>query len=85
MLRLARDVMAAGGIAPAVYNAANEVAVAAFLAGRLPYLAIPRLVEYTLAAITNFEPDDLAAVIALDREARRIASDHLTAAALQLP
>jgi 1-deoxy-D-xylulose-5-phosphate reductoisomerase len=84
MLRLARAVMAAGGASPAVYNAANEVAVAAFLAGRLPYLAIPRLVEHTLAAITNFEPDDLAAVLALDREARRIASDHLTAASLQL-
>jgi 1-deoxy-D-xylulose-5-phosphate reductoisomerase len=45
--------MAASGTAPAVYNAANEVAVAAFLQNRLPYLAIPRIVEHTLAAHQN--------------------------------
>lgn len=73
MLRLARESMHAGGIAPAVYNAANEVAVAAFLAGQLPFLAIPRLVEETLAAIPNFEPADLPAVLATDAEARRVA------------
>ncbi len=74
MLRLARDCMRRGGIASAVFNAANEVAVAAFLAGRLPFLAIPRVVEHTLTAISHFEPDDLAAVLAADAEARRIAS-----------
>lgn len=74
MLRLARDCMRRGGIAPAVFNAANEVAVAGFLEGRLPFLAIPRVVEQTLAAISHFEPDDLAAVLAVDAEARRIAA-----------
>ncbi len=78
MLRLARECLAAGGVAPAIYNAANEVAVDAFLAGRLPYLAIPHLVDYTLGQVRNFEPADLAAVIALDADVRRIASARLS-------
>jgi 1-deoxy-D-xylulose-5-phosphate reductoisomerase len=77
MLRLAKECMRAGGVAPAVFNAANEVAVAAFLAGRIPFLAIPRVVEQSLAAITNFEPADLAAVLATDLEARRVAASHI--------
>jgi len=78
MLGLARQVMAHGGVTPAVYNAANEIAVAAFLAGRLPFLAISRVVEQTLAAIANFEPTDLDQVLAIDAEARRVAIGHLT-------
>jgi 1-deoxy-D-xylulose-5-phosphate reductoisomerase len=77
MLRLAKETMTAGGVAPAIYNAANELAVAAFLARRIPFLAIPRVVEHTLATIRNFEPADLPAVVALDAESRRIASAHL--------
>lgn len=73
MLRLARQTMAAGGAASAIYNAANEVAVARFLAGRIPFLAIPRVVEHTLGRISNFEPADLPAVLAVDAEARRLA------------
>jgi 1-deoxy-D-xylulose-5-phosphate reductoisomerase len=71
--------MVAGGVAPAVYNAANEVAVAAFLAGRIPFLAIPRVVEHTLGQVDNFEPADLPAVVAVDRESRRLATAHLFA------
>ncbi len=78
LLRLARETMHAGGVAPAVYNAANEVAVAAFLAGQIPFLAIPRVVEHTLAAVKNFEPPDLSAVLALDADARRVASAQLS-------
>ena len=74
MLRLAREVMRAGGVAPAAYNAANEVAVTEFLAGRLPFLAIPRVVEEVLSSIKNFEPSDLPSVLELDREARRLAA-----------
>ena len=48
-LRLAREVLAAGGSAGTVLNAANEVAVEAFLAGRIGFLAIADLVEATLA------------------------------------
>ncbi len=77
MLRLAKDTMAAGGVAPAIYNAANEVAVAAFLAGKIPFLAIPRVVAHSLAAIRNFEPTDLPAVLSIDAETRRLASAHL--------
>lgn len=77
MLRLARETMIAGGVAPAIYNAANELGVAAFLGGRIPFLAIPRLVEHTLATIRNFEPADLPAVIAVDAESRRVATEHL--------
>lgn len=77
MLRLAHQVMVAGGSAPAVYNAANEVAVAAFLAGRIPFLAIPQVVDKTLQNQPLREPADLAEVLALDAAARRYASHHL--------
>lgn len=77
MLRLAKQVMVAGGSAPAVYNAANEVAVAAFLAGRIPFLAIPQVVDKTLQNQPLREPADLAEVLALDAAARRYASHHL--------
>jgi 1-deoxy-D-xylulose-5-phosphate reductoisomerase len=70
-LRLARVAMDAGGVAPAVYNAANEVAVAAFLAGRLPFLAIPEVIDKSLQSSANFEPADLAAVLEADAAARR--------------
>jgi 1-deoxy-D-xylulose-5-phosphate reductoisomerase len=77
MLRLARETMIAGGVAPAIYNAANEVAVTAFLGGKIPFLAIPRVVEHTLATIKNFEPSDLPAVVAVDAESRRLSNAHL--------
>lgn len=77
MLRLARESMRAAGVSPAIYNAANERAVAAFLEGRIPFLAIPRVVEHTLGSIRNFEPADLPAVVAVDAESRRVATAHL--------
>jgi 1-deoxy-D-xylulose-5-phosphate reductoisomerase len=77
-LRLARETMAAGGVAPAIYNAANEVAVAAFLDGRASFLAIPQIIEQTLSRIANFEPTDLAAVLAVDADARRAAANFLS-------
>jgi 1-deoxy-D-xylulose-5-phosphate reductoisomerase len=77
-LRLAREAMSAGATAPAVFNAANEVAVAAFLAGRIPFLAIPRVVEHTLSRLKTAEPNSLAEVIAMDQQARMTATAHLT-------
>ncbi len=71
--RLARQVMAAGGVAPAVFNAANEVAVAAFLGGSIPFLAIPRVIDQTLQTVENLEPETLAAVLDADAHARRTA------------
>ena len=76
-LRLAREAMAAGGVAPAIFNAANEVAVAAFLQSRVPFLAIPRIIDKTLAAVKNFEPSTLAQVLATDAAARQTAAQHL--------
>ncbi len=73
MLRLAREAMLAAGGAPAVYNAANEIAVAAFLAHQIPFLAIPRVVEHTLDRLTFSSPSDLPSILALDQAARRLA------------
>jgi 1-deoxy-D-xylulose-5-phosphate reductoisomerase len=78
MLALAKQTMRAGGIAPAIYNAANEVAVAAFLESQIPFLAIPRIVEETLAKIPNTAPADLDTVLALDLTARRTAKELLS-------
>jgi 1-deoxy-D-xylulose-5-phosphate reductoisomerase len=78
MLRLARESMTAGGIAPAVFNAANEVAVEAFLTGRIPFLAIPAIVGQSLARTANFEPSDLGSVLAADKEARRGAEQDIS-------
>ena len=78
LLGLAQGAMAAGGVAPAVYNAANEVAVARFIAGQLPFLAISRVVEQTLAGLKNFEPHTLDEVLQADAEARRLALQAAT-------
>ena len=50
-LRLAREAAAAGGTGPCVLNAANEVAVHAFLGGRLPFMGIPAVIEQTLERV----------------------------------
>jgi 1-deoxy-D-xylulose-5-phosphate reductoisomerase len=78
MLRLAQNAMQAGGTAPAIFNAANEVAVAAFLAGQVPFLAIPRIVDQTLARINTIEPNSLEDVLASDQAARRAAQQFST-------
>ena len=77
-LRLAKEAMAAGGVAPAVFNAANEVAVAAFLQNRVRFLAIPKIIDQTLTAMQNFEPSSLDHVLAADSSARQIATTHLS-------
>jgi len=76
-LRLARQTMSAGGIAPAIFNASNEIAVAAFLDSRIPFLAIPQVIEHTLGQIDNFTPDSLPAVLDADAHARRVATATL--------
>lgn len=78
MITLAKRCMMAGGVAPAVYNAANEVAVAAFLDGQIRYLAIPELVDHCLQAITNFEPSQLNQVLDIDAQTRQIARSFLS-------
>jgi 1-deoxy-D-xylulose-5-phosphate reductoisomerase len=80
-LRLAREVMATGGAAPTVLNAADEIAVAEFIAGRIGFSAIPALVAATLekAAARGLlaEPDSVEAAIAVDHSARSLARDLL--------
>ena len=79
MLSLARQAMEAGGVAPAIFNAANEVAVMAFLESRIPFLAISRVVGQTLALSDHFDPPDLPAALAADDRARRLAADQIKA------
>jgi 1-deoxy-D-xylulose-5-phosphate reductoisomerase len=80
MLSLAREAGQNGGSAPCVYNAANEVAVAAFLAGRLPFLGIPEVVGETVAAAETDPVRDLDDLVEADRTARAIAEGALAAA-----
>ncbi|MEM8560844.1 MAG: 1-deoxy-D-xylulose-5-phosphate reductoisomerase [Pseudomonadota bacterium] len=76
-LRLARDSVAAGGTAMAICNAANEVAVAAFLHGDIGFTAIPRIIEQTLGELAPQEPTSLAVVESADVEARQIALEQV--------
>jgi 1-deoxy-D-xylulose-5-phosphate reductoisomerase len=76
-LQLAYAALASGGTAPASLNAANEVAVAAFLDGRLRYTAIPQVIEHALARADTVPADSLEAVLEADRAARRAATDHV--------
>ncbi len=76
-LGLAYTAIGRGGNAPAVLNAANEVAVMAFLAGRLPFLAIPDIVAQTLDALAWEPAEDLSVLMASDAEARRYANNRI--------
>jgi 1-deoxy-D-xylulose-5-phosphate reductoisomerase len=69
-LQLAYAALRAGGTAPAVLNAANEIAVQAFLDGRLPFTAIPRVIEETLDSVRTAPASDLGAVLEADAQAR---------------
>jgi 1-deoxy-D-xylulose-5-phosphate reductoisomerase len=80
LLALARSAGEDGGTAPCVFNAANEVAVAAFLAGRLPFLGIADVVEETLAGADTSPARDLDELIAVDADARRVAEGTLKVA-----
>lgn len=76
-LALARATLVAGGTAPAVLNAANEVAVSAFLQGRIRFLAIPALVEHVLAALPAAAADSLDVLRDADAQARRLAGEAI--------
>ena len=76
-LRLARQAAEAGGSAPAVLNAANEVAVAAFLEQRIRFPEIARIIEDTLNHQAVAAVEDLDAVLAADSAARILAVDWL--------
>ncbi len=72
-LRLARAAIAEGGAKPAILNAANEVAVAAFLAGQITFLEIAALVEATLTAYMPEAPANLEDLFSIDADARQYA------------
>lgn len=80
-LRLAREALQAGAGAPAVLNAANEVAVAAFLDRKIGFLDIARIVEAVMQKLGAPPVPDLGAVLALDKDARAAASSLATARA----
>ncbi|HWG57261.1 MAG TPA: 1-deoxy-D-xylulose-5-phosphate reductoisomerase [Gaiellaceae bacterium] len=82
LLPLAREAGERGGTFPCAYNAANEVAVAAFLDGRLPFLGIAETVEEVLAAASGSPARDLDDLVAADAEARRLAEDALAEVAV---
>jgi 1-deoxy-D-xylulose-5-phosphate reductoisomerase len=73
LLRLAREAGERGGTYPCAFNAANEVAVAAFLDGRLPFLAIAETVEETLGAVPGDPARDLEDLVDADAQARALA------------
>lgn len=76
-LRLAMESVAAGGTAQVVLNAANEVAVAEFLSGRLMFTAIPTLIEAVLEQSAVVEPDSIQVVQDADLAARELARQLL--------
>lgn len=78
-LKLAREALHQGGGAPTILNAANEVAVAGFLAGAIGFLDIARGVEHALGKIAAPPPTSIADVHALDAEARRVAGEFVAA------
>jgi 1-deoxy-D-xylulose-5-phosphate reductoisomerase len=80
LLALARAAGESGGTAPCVFNAANEVAVAAFLEGKLPFLGIAEVVEETLAHADTSAASDLDELVTADADARRLAEGALKVA-----
>jgi 1-deoxy-D-xylulose-5-phosphate reductoisomerase len=77
MLRLAREAGIRGGTYPCAFNAANEVAVAAFLAGRTTFLEVAETVEHTLDNVDGSPARDLDDLTVADAEARRVAETAL--------
>jgi len=75
---LARQALCDGGAAPAVLNAANEVAVSAFLEEKIGFTQIPAIVEKVLNQSITMPIDHLDAVMAIDADARRLAADAVT-------
>jgi 1-deoxy-D-xylulose-5-phosphate reductoisomerase len=77
MLRLAFDVSTTGGTAPAVYNAANEVAVAAFLNRKIPFTGINDIVERTVTSTDTIKGPGLEDILAVDAAARETAGSMI--------
>ncbi|PRD38659.1 UNVERIFIED_CONTAM: dxr [Trichonephila clavipes] len=76
-LDLARQAMRAGGLAPTVLNAANEVAVAAFLKQQIGFTQIPQVVDYALQNVQNAKAENIDIILHTDMIARQIAEKHI--------
>lgn len=70
-IKLARSAIEAGGAVPAILNAANEIAVAAFLSGSVQFLEITKIVSRMIDGYSPPEPNDLADIFAIDKETRK--------------
>jgi 1-deoxy-D-xylulose-5-phosphate reductoisomerase len=79
-LSLAYQAATAGGASPAILNAANEVAVQAFLQRRLEFTAIARIIDATMQQISASPVGDLESLLWIDQEARRVAASLLPGA-----
>lgn len=75
-LQLAYQALRTGGAAPAIFNAANEVAVERFLAKEIAYLEIPQLIEHSLSQVASPDRPSLAQLFQIDTETRTIAQAH---------
>jgi len=80
-LRLAREALSAGGCAPAILNAANEVAVAAFLEGHVRFIQIADLIARALDRVSPRPLDSIETCVDVDTETRRLVESWLPAAA----
>jgi 1-deoxy-D-xylulose-5-phosphate reductoisomerase len=76
-LSLAFAAAKVGGTAPTILNAANEIAVAAFLDEGMPYLQIPKVVEKTLSAMPVSDAGSIESILGIDAQARAVARDFI--------
>ncbi|WP_163124328.1 1-deoxy-D-xylulose-5-phosphate reductoisomerase [Acinetobacter portensis] len=76
-LDLARQAMKVGGLAPAILNAANEIAVAAFLKNKIKFTDIPKIVEKTLNSIAIAPAESIETILQVDQEARIVAQQFV--------
>jgi 1-deoxy-D-xylulose-5-phosphate reductoisomerase len=81
-LRLAREALKKGGALPCALNAADEIAVAAFLEHRLPFLGIPEVIEHVLARMPRIKFAGMSDVLSADAEARRMAREEVAKVAV---
>jgi 1-deoxy-D-xylulose-5-phosphate reductoisomerase len=80
-LRLAYEAVEAGGAKTVALNAADEVAVAAFLEGKIPFLGIPETIQAVLNVTPAHKPESIYEVLAMDLEAREVAGRYVKAGA----
>tara|TARA_B100001248_G_scaffold217689_2_gene172916 strand:+ start:25405 stop:26577 length:1173 start_codon:yes stop_codon:yes gene_type:complete len=77
-LKLAMEALEAGGIAPTLFNAANEVAVKAFVDTNIAFTDIPKIIEKTLDTMPNSDPSSIEALLEINQEALALASTFIT-------